>query len=77
MAVFCYNHVRTKSMGAKMSYPQRGKRELAALSALESSINRLASKFQGRSSRRFSHESELTAHLVEGEGDKFYLMENI
>jgi hypothetical protein len=51
-------------MGAKMPDPQRGKRELAALSALESSINRLASKFQGRSALNFYHESELTAHLL-------------
>ncbi len=57
-------HVRTMSMGAKVSYPQRGQRELAALSALESSISRLASKFQGRSALNFYHESELTAHLM-------------
>lgn len=52
--------------GAKMSkwYPQRGRRELAALSAFESSINRLANKFQGQSAFNFYHESELTAYLM-------------
>jgi hypothetical protein len=45
-------------------YPQRGERELAALSALESSIKRLASEFQGQSAFNFYHESELTAYLM-------------
>ena len=45
-------------------YPQRNAEELAALSALESSIHRLANDFQGRSALNFYHESELAAYLM-------------
>lgn len=46
------------------SYPQRGEEELAALSALESSIHRLANDFQGRRALNYYHESELAAYLI-------------
>lgn len=45
-------------------YPQRRKRELAALSAFESIIKRLANEFQGQSAFNFYHESELAAYLM-------------
>jgi len=45
-------------------YPQRTERELASLSALESSIKQLASEFQGQIALNFYHESEITAYLM-------------
>ena len=49
---------------AKMANLKRGKKELAALTALEESTHQLATEFLGQRALNFYHESELAAHLL-------------